>query len=317
MSKPDETKWELFGFPNPGFMPAHLPAEGLTKALAERGLPFSEKWDFDAIAKNDLISRFGTMPSGQSWCRDFDSRLESLAGRYLNHLKLSDQSDWSDLSDVMWTWHELLLKAADDDETRIADPGKGDLSPEWNLTWLLQRRKAIDLLLYAPVQYRFDVLSGSTHTGIPSSPSESVAAALAGLVPAEGGGLPGTSVHNIYGPDHGWREGSYCCDVQAVCKIYADLPAGFVSDGNVYLVLKVTGADSTDGSFAGAEGKLHVGVNILTADQEGVFVEFGNRDLASLAGSPAKDRTTSGGWRSTVCQAFADYSPKFHFRCDE
>lgn len=310
--KPDDVCWEAFGFPNPGFMPAWKPAEGLVKALAERDLPFAENWDFDPIAETNQLEIFLETSGGQAWCADFDRKLKSLAGRYLNHLKMSDSSD---PSDSMWTWEDLLLEAADGEENEIANPGKGDLSPEWNLKWLIQRQKAINLLLYAPIPYLYDYISGSTHTGEPSSPAESVAAAIAGMIPGQGSGLPSSYVHNIYGPDHGWDEGSYCCDVAVTTRIYADLPEGFDPDGNVYLIIKVTGADGSDESFAGG-GELSVGLNILTAGQNGVFVEFPETDLAGMAGTPTKDHETSGGWMATQCRAYADYTSKFHFKGD-
>ena len=314
--KPEDLCWENFGFPDPGFMPVWLPAEGLMKALAERNLPFAGEWDIEPIAEDDFLKQLLSSGRGQLWCREFDRQLKQTAARYLNHLKMSDLSELPDWSDAMWTWDELLLEAADGEEDAIADPVKGDLSPDWNLTWLLQRQKAINLLLYAPVPYLYDYLSGSTHTGVPSSPAESIAAALEGMSPGQGSGLPFSYVNNIYGPDHGWREGSYCCNVAVTTRIYADLPEGFEPDGNVYLVIKATGADGSDESFAGG-GDLAVGMNVLTADQDGVFIEFPETDLAGVAGTPTKDHETSGGWKATACQAFADYTSKFQFKDED
>ena len=308
--KTEDMNWEYFGFPNPGFMPARTPAEGLMKALAERELPFASKWDFDSIAEEDRIQHFEACPRGPSWCLAFDRQLKTTAEKYLNHLKLSDLPDGSG---AMWTWDELLLEAADGKKDEIADPEKGDLAPEWNLVWLRQRRKAINLLRFAPVLYRYDALSGSTHTGIPSSPSEAVAAALSGLAANTGSGLPGSYITLIYGPDHGWREGSYCCDITVTRRIYAGLPEGLVSDGEVYLVLQVSGADGSDESFAGG-GLLSPGLNVLTADREGVFAEFDTDDLTGEVSTPTRDHVTSGGWRATRCAAYADYTQKFHFR---
>lgn len=316
MSKPDETNWETFGFPEPGFMPAWKPAEGLMKALAERNLPFASEWDFETIAEEDQLEIFLTTGHGQSWCKSFDNELKQTAVRYLNHLKMDDLTELTDVSSIMWTWDDLLLEAADGNEDDIVDPKKGDFSPEWNLKWLLQRQKAINLLLYAPVPFQYDYLSGSTHTGVPSSPAESIAAALSGMTPGKGSGLPSTYVNNIYGPDHGWREGSYCCNVAVTKKIYANLPEGFEPEGNVYMTIKVTGADGSDESFTGG-GSLSVGMNVLTADQDGVFIEFTDTDLANVAGTPTKDHETSGGWRATVCQAFADYTSKFQFKDED
>ena len=127
----------------------------------------------------------------------------------------------------------MLLEAAEGDEKAIADPEKGDLSPEWNLTWAIQRMRVINLLLYAPVQYVCDYVSGSVHTGEPSSPSAAIAAALDDARPAASGTFPASYVRNIYGPDHGWREGSYCCDATVTKRIYAEFPEGLIPDNDL------------------------------------------------------------------------------------
>lgn len=313
MSNSDQMNWALFGFPNPGLMPAWRPAEGLLKAIAERELPFAAIWDFEAIAENDFLECLGETGNGQAWCRAFDGRLRSVCVKYLNHLQ-ADFSTPETLTDIpMWTWEDLMLEAADGNAMLIADPVKGDLSPEWNLFWLLQRRRAIDLLLYAPVPYKYDYLAGSTHNGIPSSPDESIASALDGVQPGTGTDLPSTYVNNIYGPDHGWREGSYCCNVVITKKIYADFPEGFEPDGNVLLVIRVAGADGSDESFAGG-GDLGIGVNVFKADENGVFIEFSATGFGDVALTPTRDHETRAGWKATLCQAFADYTTLFHFK---
>lgn len=139
--------------------------------------------------------------------------------------------------------------------------------------------RAINLLCYAPVPYLYDYLSGSTHNGEPSSPSASISAALKGEEPGTGSGLPASYVNNIYGPDHGWREGSYCCNVVVCKKIYATLPEGFTPDGNVWLFLDVTGADGSEQGFSGSG--VTFGMNRFPADAEGVFVTFPDNDIGS------------------------------------
>lgn len=299
MGKVDDLCWQVFGFPQPGFLPARTPAEGLRKALEERRLPFAKEWDVETIAQTDYLTMLGETGDGQTWCREFDRELQEIARRYFNHTRL-DFSDLTDWADIMWTWDELLLEAAEGDEKAIADPEKGDLSPEWNLVWAIQRMRAINLLLYAPVPYLCDYISGSVHTGEPSSPSAAIAAALEGKeLSSAGGGLPSSYVRNIYGPDHGWREGSYCCDTTITKKIYADLPEGFMSDGNVYLFMKVTGADGSDDSFSGSG--VSIGMNQFTADADGVFVEFPDSDIGAGVATPTKDpRPTADGRRRNV-----------------
>lgn len=330
--KPDDVCWEAFGFPNPGFMPAWKPAEGLMKALAERKLAINMlegRINWDNVFDEDQLKIFDLpipLNNGQAWCGFFDAALSDVAKRYLNHIKLdlTDMQEFPD-EDYMWTLEDLLLEAADGEEDDIIHLIKedsygytvinGDLSPEWNLKWLIQRQKAINLLLYAPVPYRYDCIGGSTHNGEPSSPAESVAAAISEAEPDVGTGLPSSYVHNIYGPDHGWREGSYCCNVRITKKIYANLPEGFEPDGNLYMTLKVTGSDGSDESFAGG-GRLTVGMNLLTADSNGVFIEFSGTDLTKNIKTPTKDHETSGGWTATQCMAYADYTSKFHFKGD-
>ena len=313
--KTNDLCWQTFGFPHPGFMSLRSPAEGLCKALEERRLPFAEEWDVETIAQTDYLPLFAVPGDGQTWCREFDRNLRNVAQRYFNHTAI-DFDDLTEWSDVMWTWDALLLEAAGGDETAIADPEKGDLSPEWNLEWAVQRMRAINLLLYAPVPYMRDYILGSVHTGNPSSPSEAIAAALAGMEPSRtNGGLPSSYVRNIYGPDHGWREGSYCCDTIVTKKIYADLPEGFTPEGNVYLLMNVTGADGSDESFSGSG--VSVGMNLFTADTDGVFVEFPDNDIGAGVAAPTTDHETYGGWQATQCSAFADYTSLFYFKTEE
>lgn len=310
----EELNWQAFGFPGVGFLPPWKPAEGLRKALSERRLPFAETWDADAIASTESLPLFGECGGGREFCRSFDQELRSVAERYLNHTKL-DLTDPEEWSDPLWTWEELLLAAAEGEERRIADPEKGDLSPEWNLDWALQRMRAINLLRYAPVDYQYSYLSGSTHDGKPSSPSASIASALKGAHESVSSGTPASYVTNIYGPDHGWRKGSYCCDV-TICKtIFAVLPENFTPDGNVWLFLRVAGPGGDDANFSGSGVSL--GMNRFLADADGVFVTFPDSDIGSGVEWPTTDHNTYGGWVSTWCGAFADYSSLFQFKEDD
>ena len=215
-----------------------------------------------------------------------------------------------------WRTHDGMdIAAAEGEERRIADPEKGDLSPEWNLDWALQRMRAINLLRYAPVDYQYSYLSGSTHDGKPSSPSASIASALKGAHESVSSGTPASYVTNIYGPDHGWRKGSYCCDV-TICKtIFAVLPENFTPDGNVWLFLRVAGPGGDDANFSGSGVSL--GMNRFLADADGVFVTFPDNDIGSGVEWPTTDHNTYGGWVSTWCGAFADYSSLFQFKEDD
>ena len=175
--------------------------------------------------------------------------------------------------------------------------------------------RAINLLRYAPVDYQYSYLSGSTHDGKPSSPSASIASALKGARESVSSGTPASYVTNIYGPDHGWRKGSYCCDV-TICKtIFAVLPENFTPDGNVWLFLRVAGPGGDDANFSGSGVSL--GMNRFLADADGVFVTFPDNDIGSGVEWPTTDHNTYGGWVSTWCGAFADYSSLFQFKEDD
>ena len=119
----------------------------------------------------------------------------------------------------------------------------------------------------------------------------------------------------MYGPDHGWRKGSYCCDV-TICKtIFAVLPENFTPDGNVWLFLRVAGPGGDDANFSGSGVSL--GMNRFLADADGVFVTFPDNDIGSGVEWPTTDHNTYGGWVSTWCGAFADYSSLFQFKEDD
>ena len=312
MSTAEEISWQDFGFPYPGFMPVWRPAEGLMKALAERELPFAETWDFDSIANEDQLPFFGEVANGQHWCREFDRRLKNVCTKYLNHLKLKDFPD-VDFSTVMWTWEDLLLNSTSGEKNMIADPSKGDLSPEWNLFWLLQRYNAINLLLYAPVPFKYTMATGSVHTGEPSTPKEAYEEALKDCQDFEyTSGLPSCSIHYIYGPDHGWREGSYCCNLTNLKKVWCEFPAAQESVDNVFLVMYIVNADGSGDPLKGDED-VTAGYNIFTAGSDGVFFDWTSKNMSSAAEKPTRDHETFSGWKTTVCQAYADYTQNFRF----
>ena len=334
---PDDICWQAFGFPNPCLMPCRMPAEGLMKACEERRLPFMTAVDFrdwdirwnNWVAERNFthvmerLTHWRYTSVGQSFCVSFDHELKKIVPSYLNHLKAA-QRHFSSISEIMWTWEELLLAAADNQEEDIADPGsgynygygppKGDLSVDWNLKWLLQRKKAVDLLRYAPVLYKYDNLSGyCTVDKDKAGMAEVIERAWAGRRSTSGGreymgDLPATRVGlNEY-------KYSFSCRIGFAHKIYPEyLPAGADPHRRIYVMLDVTGIDGTDDSFAASY--LTPGVNVLPGNN-GVL-EFDPDDMyESIPPMPSLNHSSAAGWKSTACKVFADFTDKFHFKAE-
>ena len=322
---PDDVCWEAFGFPTPCLMPCRTPAEGLWKAISERELPFKTRWDFDSIASNNYthvmewLTKWLWTSHGQSFCVSFDLKLKQVSAMYLNHLKASQQH-FINISDAMWTWDELLLAAADNRKEDIVDPGesefgkaKGDLSPDWNLNWLLQRKKAVDLLRYAPVPYKYDNLSGSASDLKDSaSMAEVIERAWAGRISHTGYHDPDLPFTRVDLSEYIRR---FNCSITFAHKIYATLPTGIDPNRQRYIMLNVTGIDGTDDSFA-STSPISLGVNVLAADNNGVFEFDPDEFYEIIPPMPSLNNPSIAGWQSTVCTAFADYTDKFHFKPD-
>ena len=324
---PDDLCWEVFGFPNPCLVPCRMPAEGLWKAISERELPFSTRWNFDFIASYNYthvmewLTKWVYSSYGQSFCISFDRKLKQVAPMYLNHLKAAQQH-FHNISDAMWTWDELLLAAADNREEDIADPGegefgkaKGDLSVDWNLNWLLQRKKAVDLLRYAPVKYKYDNLwGGATYSKDKVSMAEVIERAWAGRISYIGHRDPDRPYTRVaLAETNRYNE----CDITFAHKIYAELPTGIGIDPNRqrYIMLNVTGIDGTDDSFA-STSPISLGVNVLATDNNGVFEFDPDEFYEIIPPMPSLNNPSIAGWKSTVCTAFADFTDKFHFKPD-
>ena len=86
-------------------------------------------------------------------------------------------------------------------------------------------------------------------------------------------------------------------------------PPGY--DGRHICIYRVT----ADGSGDPLKGDKDVatGYNIFTAGPDGVFFDWTSKNMSSAAEKPTRDHETFGGWKTTVCQAYADYTQNFRF----
>ena len=196
------SEWAKYGFPNPGFMTVQRPLEGLHKALHERMLE-----PIDDILATEYVPVFGAI--GKNDFSHFDSALKNVVPNYVNQF---------DPDGACWTWEDITAKAVEGREALREHP-EPILEPEWSLPWLMQRYRIINLLqiIRKELPYECEVLHDSVHTGIPSSTDEAL-----GIVLARNTVLTSDTIavhlHAIYGPDHGWREGSYCINVLSTRK---------------------------------------------------------------------------------------------------
>lgn len=153
--------WEKYGFPDPTFRTPYLPYVGLCKALNERANYNGEGEDIIEIP--DKFSCFDS----SVWfylLYAFDTAFTKVAvsGAYVNPEKYDDLDEDSDVSDMCWTWEDLLLAGADGVEADVIDlnanpPPK--LLPNWSAKWAKQRYKMLNLLRYPVVdaQYTYKI----------------------------------------------------------------------------------------------------------------------------------------------------------------
>ena len=330
-----EMSWEGFGWPRWNLAAPLLPIAALHIALWERTVEYQQWWNMYTWdrAKADggpvspswlpeyalryRVEKFlGSMDGNRlPVLQDFDGGIRTFCTRFLDMRVGGDPWDWP-----FWTFGSLLEAACEltgDPEPVMPDPSLvlGDdgkprwplqpLAPEWPYRWLRQRKAAISLLRWSlrPAKCRYKMYSGDVHTGIPSSPQEAYEAALRDLeVPAQRD-WTGTRMHSyvrlIYGPDHGWREGSYCCDIYDTRAV---LPpknlAGFV-------MLEAVSPTGNPDDFDGV-GVLRPGRNPL-----GEGLEFPPLAIP-LPPTPVDGRMECRGWQADAWE-FHDCAGLFHF----
>lgn len=309
------SEWAAYGFPNPLFRPCRLPMEGLWKALAERHLPFEgrsllrdfafpEGWCIDAITAHAFIPLLAKVESDDF--TGLDGAIRHICGGYINHTR----DDFA-----AWAWDDLCAAAAPDG---LAEP-PGRLAPKFPAEWAIQRYRMLNLLKYPLVKAaRPDWSNGSTHTGRPSSMAESVADAVAQMEESvSSDGRITNFVQGIYGPDHGWREGSYCCNIFESANIR--LPEKFTSlASKTYAVLDVTSPSGDDADFddMGFES-IRLGRCVVPFSSDGTALKRELPYMPSIPATPVPGRETYIGWMtSSSSMATLDVSPLFKFYDD-
>lgn len=198
------SRWKEGGFPDVT-MSAPLPVSlALTRALNERAKAAGLK----ESGEQESMEEFST----PGWLHQFDGRLRQIARRYLDHRR----QDWQNGRAHYWTWERMIEELKHDESFEDGPVVPGDaMLPELPAAWAHQRRRMVDLLRYIPVPYKVRQGRGATHTGIPLSPGDAWKAGWRGLGDENAGAGGGFYAYaeDIYGPDHGWKEGSYCVNL--------------------------------------------------------------------------------------------------------
>lgn len=310
----DDENWETYGFPKLEFLPSYLPYAGLCEALWERkkintfrqsDLESGEEMEEKNYYRPDP---FSICNGGRNTAMVFDRHLQDVAGVYINHL----EADFETLTEIPFWTIESLCEAL---EETLIDPESDQMLPEWPLEWALQRYRMINLLKFAQIDYQCSCLSGSEHTGEPMSPEAAITAAMYGVVPGEP--LKNISISRttttIWGPDHGWKEGSYCADVYQCGDLSAVLPEE-LKGADVRLYLSVDSPDGNPDNFDSYGTNLLRGLNVLYADSDGNFpTEWPLPGIPDHTRVPVKGKTETFGFVARRAFCCADFSTIFHF----
>ena len=310
----DDVNWETFGFPKLEFLPSYLPYAGLCEALWERKKinatdPVNPDNGETEKPKNPYLpALLAVCSGGRENAVSFDRHLRDVAGLYINHL----EADFETLTEIPFWSIESLCEAL---KERLVDPESDQMLPEWPVKWALQRYRMINLLKFAKIDYQCFFLSGSEHTGEPMSPEAAIEAAMSGVSPQ--GPVKNASISRttttIWGPDHGWKEGSYCADVYQCGNLSAVLPDE-LKGTDVRLYLSVDSPDGDPENFDSCGTRLIRGMNILYADSDGNFTtEWSLPGMPDRTRVPVKGRTERFGFVARGIFCCADFSTTFHF----
>lgn len=305
----ETSAWADYGFPQTEFLPCLIPMRGLYLALRERRdcvlpPPVNQLKEPIPECRPELLSVF---PSGQAVSRDFDTEFADIARRFINHVK----TDFTDLREIpYWTLPELA-EALDEE---LIDPVCGKLQPEFYSGWLSQRYRMINLLKLAPIDYEVAQISGSEHTGIPSTPNAAIRAAL------EKCGDPGRwrngsiqrMTESIWGPDHGWRYGSYCANVSQSGEVVA-LSSGEVEKTEMRLYLSIDSPSADPKDFDSYGTGVQLGLNVYYADPDGTFLDWTLPAEPDRQHWPTEGKTTTYGFTARQVLCVGDYSSIFQF----
>jgi len=299
------SRWNDYGFPDPEFLPWLEPMRGLWLALLERRAA-AGAWPQltgDRPAAGEKASAHDL--------RSFDSTLENTAEWYINHLA-TDFASFSGLP--RWTWDDLA--ASIEGEFPDGVVAAGDIwLPEHAVIWARQRKVMIERLKYLEVPYLADTYSGHVHTGGPSSPEEAIAVAEANASIRIGMRYATIQcyIKTIWGPDHGWRFGSYCADIYQVGNLRVDEEmlgeSGLTWDATTTRLYLYVEAPQGNADLFDAFGTgLTPGLNVL----EHPFPSWTLPLQAERIWTPTPGRTYTFGFTSkAVC--VADISEMFEF----
>ena len=301
------SEWAKYGFPNPGLMAIQRPLEGLHKALHERKL--------EPIANILATEYVPVMVASGAFYTSFDAALKAVVPQYVNQF---------DTDGAFWTWETITAKATENKEPLREYP-EPQLEPEYSLLWAIQRYRIINLLKikknFIPASWIFE--GGSEHTGIPSSIGEALDTVLNRMNIVKNFWTFSfytsnvrlqVSMHGIYGPDHGWREGSYCINVYSASKAFIDtdfeLPKG-IEYKDCHLSFTAVNANP-DGPFDDCGTGVAEGPNTYTADDNGVFFQW-DPNLTSPA-TPTPGHETYKGFRAQNIEIYYVAQPDFIFQ---
>jgi len=221
-----------------------------------------------------------------------------------------------ELADIpFWTFESLLDEL---DETAI-DPLETMFVPEFYVEWALQRYRMINLLKFAQIDYQCSYLSGSEHTGIPTSPSAAINAALKNAKPGDpavNGSLSRTTT-TIWGPDHGWDYGTYCADVYQCGDVSARLPDE-LKNAETMLFISVDAPGGAADHFDSYGTGILQGINSFTADEEGKFTSGWTLPATpDKVWTPVEGKTETFGFQALKIFCCADFTGIFKFKEDD
>lgn len=293
LSEKDLT-WDNFSFPNIKFVPFDVGFIGLCQAVFERMTAIGKNVEEHDFFKYCYQKRLNY--SMQQLVTAFDNLLfNEVAPRFMNHT-VADFEDVNEFSSLPY-WNiegfEKYFKANSDkigfDLPHGLSKEKFDLLPGY--LWAFSRYHCINLLLYLPINYQGKFFTGSVHNGEPMSPTAAVQAAFdsAKISDAVLNPLIKRSITTIWGPDHGWKYGSYCCDLYEVGALKAVLPENVPSDIDVKLYCFFDSPDGSNEYWDSMGTGISKGLKIFEADKDLNFTQW------ELPGTPDKVRIPTAG----------------------
>lgn len=290
--------WSDYGFPDITFLPSGIPVQGLWMALAER--------DF---AGGITVPVTLEQASARLSCVAFDRQLWPAATRYVDHLKLNI----SDLTTIPHWNKERLSQAIGEN---LIDPETEPMYPEFYAAWALQRYRIINLLKFAQIDYSGAILAGSEHSGTPTSPQAAIDAALVGAQKTDT--IINVTIQRttttIWGPDHGWSNGTYCADVCQVGELRAVLPP-LLKNAETRLYLQADAPDADPEHFDSYGTGLYLGMQTLVTDRDGYFIpKWTLPATPDVIRVPIEGKSRSFGFVCPQVFCCADFTKSFFFK---